>query len=217
VATDIMGVSSRLMIAALIDGERDLQVLAELAKGRLRMKRPGLIEALTGRFDEHHGELADLLLDQIDGLSTTPLRPHTWRQWTASTKSPPPTWCPGQSSHREPSSQVPRPAPARSVKATPTSKACSVKTPAQPPGPAPSSGLVTDRRLVRRIGKLRALVAVARSILVITWHLLADPTLRYHDLGPAFFDNRIHPERRKQNHIRQLEALGYTVTLSPAA
>lgn len=73
------------------------------------------------------------------------------------------------------------------------------------------------RRLARRIGKLRALVAVARSILVIVWHLLADPTSRYRDLGPAFYDSRLRLDRRKHNHIRQLETLGYTVTLEPAA
>jgi transposase len=73
------------------------------------------------------------------------------------------------------------------------------------------------RRLARRIGKLKALVAVARTILVIVWHLLTDPTSRYRDLGPEFFDNRIRPERRKLNHIHQLEALGYKVTLEPAA
>ena len=73
------------------------------------------------------------------------------------------------------------------------------------------------RRLVKRRGKLKALVAVARSILTIVWHLLADPTSRYCDLGPDFFDTRITPERRKQNHIHQLEALGYKVTLEPAA
>jgi len=44
-----------------------------------------------------------------------------------------------------------------------------------------------------------------------------DPTSRYRDLGPDFFDTRIRPERRKQNHIHQLEALGYKVTLEPAA
>ena len=73
------------------------------------------------------------------------------------------------------------------------------------------------RRLARRIGKQKAQVAVARSILVIVWHLLADPTSRYCDLGPDFFDTRIRPERRKQNHIHQLEALGYKVALEPAA
>jgi hypothetical protein len=73
------------------------------------------------------------------------------------------------------------------------------------------------RRLARRIGKQKAQLAVSRSILVIVWHLLADPTSRYSDLGPDSFDNRITPERRKQNHIHQLEALGYKVTLEPAA
>lgn len=65
----MMGVSGRLMIEALIAGERDRRVLAELAKGRLRVKDAALIEALTGRFDEHHAELADMLLQQIDGLT----------------------------------------------------------------------------------------------------------------------------------------------------
>ena len=73
------------------------------------------------------------------------------------------------------------------------------------------------RRLVKRRGKLKALVAVARSILVIIWHLLADPAARFHDLGADYHTNRIDKDRKTRNHIRQLEALGYTVTLDPAA
>ena len=73
------------------------------------------------------------------------------------------------------------------------------------------------RRIARRRGKKRAIVAVGRSILVIVWHLLSDPEARFHDLGPDFYDNRIGPEAKKRNHIRQLEALGYKVTLEPAA
>ncbi|HZA83859.1 MAG TPA: transposase [Actinomycetes bacterium] len=73
------------------------------------------------------------------------------------------------------------------------------------------------RRIARRRGAKRAIVAVGRSILVIVWHLLADPTARFHDLGAGFYDTRIGPERAKRNHIRQLEALGYKVTLEPAA
>jgi transposase len=72
------------------------------------------------------------------------------------------------------------------------------------------------RRIARRRGAKRAIVAVGRSILIIVWHLLADPTVRYQDLGPGFYDTRIDAERRKRNHIRQLEALGYKVTLQPA-
>ena len=73
------------------------------------------------------------------------------------------------------------------------------------------------RRIARRRGKRRAIVAVGRSILVIVWHLLADPTLRFHDLGAGFYDTRINADRVKRNLIRQLEALGYKVTLSAAA
>ncbi|MDQ3275020.1 MAG: IS110 family transposase [Actinomycetota bacterium] len=73
------------------------------------------------------------------------------------------------------------------------------------------------RRIARRRGKKKAIVAVGRSILVIIFHLLSDPEARYHDLGSDFYDNRIAPDRKKRNHIRQLEALGYKVTLQPAA
>jgi transposase len=73
------------------------------------------------------------------------------------------------------------------------------------------------RRIARRRGAKKAIVAVGRSILIIIWHLLADPTARFHDLGAGFYDTRIDAERAKRNHIRQLEALGYKVTLQPAA
>ena len=73
------------------------------------------------------------------------------------------------------------------------------------------------RRIVKRRGKLKALVAVARSILVIVWHLLADPLARFCDLGSDYHACRIDIERRIRNHIAQLTALGYRVTLEPAA
>ena len=73
------------------------------------------------------------------------------------------------------------------------------------------------RRIVKRRGKLKALVAVARSILVIVWHLLANPAARFRDLGADFHNNRIATERRLRNHIAQLTAMGYRVTIEPAA
>jgi transposase len=73
------------------------------------------------------------------------------------------------------------------------------------------------RRLVKRIGKLKALVAIARSILVIVWHLLADPTARFHDLGADYYANRTDTTRKTRSLVRQLEALGHKVTLQPAA
>ena len=52
------------------------------------------------------------------------------------------------------------------------------------------------RRLVKRRGKLKALVAVARSILVIVWHLLADPNARFRDLGPDYHTNQAATQRQ---------------------
>jgi transposase len=73
------------------------------------------------------------------------------------------------------------------------------------------------RRIVKRRGKLKALVAVARSILVIIWNLLTDPAARYQDLGASYHASRIDTGKKVRNHIRQLEALGYTVALTEAA
>lgn len=74
VATDIMGVSGRAMIDALIAGQRDPEQLADLALGKLRKKSADLIEALTGRFDNHHGLLCRLMLDQIAHIDATVAR-----------------------------------------------------------------------------------------------------------------------------------------------
>jgi transposase len=52
---------------------------------------------------------------------------------------------------------------------------------------------------------------------VIVWHLLADPTTRFCDLGADYHARRIDKDRKTRTHIRQLQALGYTVTLTPAA
>ena len=73
------------------------------------------------------------------------------------------------------------------------------------------------RRLVRRRGKQRALVAISRSILVIVWHLLADPSARFADLGPDYYEKRIDKDRKTRLLVRQLNALGHQVTLNPAA
>jgi len=69
VATDILGVSGRAMLTALIEGERDVHTLAEMAKARMRPKIPQLVEALTGNFGEHHAFLCRLHLERIDQLS----------------------------------------------------------------------------------------------------------------------------------------------------
>ena len=73
------------------------------------------------------------------------------------------------------------------------------------------------RRIAKRRGNKRAIVAVGRSILVIIWHLLANDDARFTDLGSDHFTKHLNPDRQKRNHIRQLQALGYTITLTPAA
>ncbi len=71
VASDILGVSGRSMIEAMIAGERDPHVLADMAKRRMRIKIPQLVEALTGRFGDHHAFLARQMLGRIDAANAT--------------------------------------------------------------------------------------------------------------------------------------------------
>ena len=73
------------------------------------------------------------------------------------------------------------------------------------------------RRIARRGGAKKAIVAVGRSILVIMWHLLSDPDARFHDLGADYFLQHTNTQRRIRNHVSQLTALGYRVILEPAA
>jgi transposase len=267
VATDIMGASGRDMVEALIAGQRDPKVLAELARGRMRGKRAALVQALTGRFNDHHAELARMLLDQIDalGVQIDRLTSRIEELIGAIPAAQPP---PDKASHTGEDTYQPAvpgglPAvnrldevPGIGVKAaqviiaevgldmgqfptaahlvswarlSPRTIQSGATGKANPYlngvlGEAAASAAKTDtflgeryRRLVKRRGKLKALVAVARSILVIVWHLLADPTARYHDLGSDFYTSRIDTDRKTRTHIRQLQALGFTVTLTPAA
>jgi transposase len=263
VVSDILGVSGRAMIDAMIAGERDPRVLADFARGRMRVKRAALVEALTGRFDEHHAELAQVLLDQIDMLSAK-IDALTLRvdQLIADIPAANAPVGPGPGDHGEPLSVVARldeiagvgvlaahviiaevgldmtqfPTPAHLVswsKLSPRTiqsgpKRRGGKTGKGNPylkgvlGEAAVAAAKTDtflgeryRRLVRRRGKLKALVAVARSILVIVWHLLADPAARYRDLGSDFYASRTNKDRKTRNLVQQLQALGHHVTLQP--
>ncbi len=73
------------------------------------------------------------------------------------------------------------------------------------------------RRLAKRRGKLKALIAVARSMLVIIWHLLANPAARHRDLGADYHTHRTNPDRKIRSLVQQLQALGQHVTVQPAA
>jgi transposase len=71
VATDALGVSGRAMIEALVSGVRDPEVLAQMAKARMRRKIPELRRALVGRFNEHHAAMLGELLGRLDALDAT--------------------------------------------------------------------------------------------------------------------------------------------------
>ena len=258
------------MIEALIAGQRNPRALAGLAKGRMRVKRAELAEALDGRFEPHHGELARILLDQIDALSaqidqlTTRVTELIEAIPAAQGVDADGTTGPGAGTG--PGAPV-LPAVARLdeitgcgiiaaqaviaeigldmtvfgtpgrlvswAKRCPQTRQSGTKTSSGKAGKgnrylngilgeiAASAGRTDTflgeryRRLARRRGKRKAITAVARSILVIIFHLLADPEARFRDLGPGYYDTHIDRQRKIRNHIRQLEALGLDVTTAP--
>ncbi len=71
-------------------------------------------------------------------------------------------------------------------------------------------------RLAARRGAKRAAVAVGHTILVVAYHLLADPATRFRDLGPTYDDQRDRA-RVTRRLVHRIEALGYQVALSPAS
>ena len=220
VASTLDTVSVRDMLEALIAGERDPRRLAGLARGRMKPKQAALVEALTGRFDDHHAELTRMLLDQIDALATqigtlttridellTAMEPQA-RADEPDTR---------ESTTIERLDEIPGISPGLAhiilaeigldMSRFPTAahlvswaKLCprtiqsgaiqrSGKTGRGNPylkgalGEAAAAAAKTNtflgeryRRIVKRRSKLKALVAVARSILVIIWNMLNDPT-----------------------------------------
>lgn len=259
--------SVRDMVEALIAGERDPRRLAGLARGRLKSRHGELVEALSGRFDDHHAELARMLLDAIDALNgqidtLTGRIDELLQALPDDLDDGPGTAGPGGPgagmSVVERLDEIPgidvRGAQiilaeigldmtrfptaghlASWAKLTPRTIQSGAmlrggKTGKGNPylkgvlGEAATAAAKTQtflgeryRRIVKRRGKLKAMVAVARSILVIVWHLLVDPGARFHDLGVDYHATRIDTDRKIRNHLRQLQALGYTVTLNPIA
>jgi transposase len=268
VVSRLDSMSVRDMIEALIAGERDPRRLADLARGKMRPKRAALVDALTGRFDEHHGELARMLLNQIDALGTqigtlTTRIDELLADLTSTVpddaildggSAPVNTGLDAAKRLAEITGIGPVSAQVvvaeigldmsrfptaahlvswaklspRTIQSGATQRGG--KTGKGNPylkgalGEAAAVAARTDtflgeryRRIVKRRGKLKALVAVARSILVIVWNLLARPGARYQDLGPDYHVRRVDTERRVRSHLAQLTSLGYRVTVEPAA
>lgn len=251
VATDIQGVSCRRMIDALIAGERDPEVLADMALTRMRPKMGELREALVGRFDEHHALLARMHLDHMDHLSgiegrldeevdalMAPFCEAATRLMTIPgigkrvtevvvaeigvdmSRFPTPahlaSWaglCPGN--HESAGKR--RSGRARKGNAALRSALCEAAWAAahSKDGYLPAQ----YRRFLRRFGKKnenKAIFALAHTLIVIIWHVLAEGC-DYHELGGDYFERRNGAEARQRYLVRELEKLGHNVTLQPAA
>lgn len=249
VASDIFGVSGREMMAALIAGEQNPRVLAQLARSSMRKKIAELEEAFNGHFDDHHRFLLSRMLARIDGIDTdiaavdeqieaqlTPFAVAAARLDEIPGIGPTAAAIIlaeiGADMSRFPTaghlSSWAKFSPGINSSAGKTKGNGSTghgnRYLARVLGEAAVVAGKTDtflgeryRRIARRRGKKRAIVAVGRSILMIVWHLLQDPDALFHDLGADHFSRYNNPDASKHNHVRHLEALGYTVTLTPAA
>jgi transposase len=245
VATDIFGVSGRAMLDALVAGTTDPDVLAELAKGRLRAKLPALRQALVGRFRRHHALLVSELLAHLDYLeeaierlnepiaeqlrpfapTLTPLdaipgvNQRTIEGIVAEIGldlSPFPSdrhvvsWaglCPG---HHESAGKHQGGTPRKGnrwLRATLTEAALAAIR-------VKDSRLAARyRRIMRRRGHKKAVVAVAHTILVIVYHMLKHG-VPYQELGATYLDQR-EREHVTRRYVKHLERLGHRVILEP--
>jgi transposase len=244
---DLHGVSGRQMLEAMIAGERDPHVLADMAQGRMRAKIPQLRQALTGHFEDHHAFLCAAMLRRIDALGIdlaqldakveeliAPLAPAVDRL----------DEIPGVG-RRAAEELLAEIGPTMTVFPTAAHLASWAKfAPIDKQSAGKKKGGTTGkgnpwlagtlgeivagqartqtflgeryRRLARRRGANRAIVAVGNTTLTIIWHLLSEPDARFHDLGPDFYASRVDKTRRQRDLIRQLEHLtGRNVTLGP--
>lgn len=250
VASSITTLSARDMIEALIAGERDPRVLAELARGVMRNKIPDLTMACAGRFGDHHALLARMHTDHIDHLTrmiegldirigevtdpfaeqlrllrTIPGIGERAAQVIISeigvdmsrfpTAAHLASWaglCPGnnESAGKHKSGRTRK--GNNEVRTILTECAWAA-------GRTGTYVGAQFRRMHRRFGKTggrKAAIAIAHTLIVIIWHVLHD-NAEYRDLGSDYFTRYDNPEARKRRLIRDLQTLGYDVTVQPAA
>jgi transposase len=249
VASTVWSKSSRRMIEALIAGERDPAVLAELALGRMRPKIRELTEALACNWRNHHSVVAAQIIAHIDHLDASidalseeigqrcdpfgdliermcevPGVSRTVAEIVIAEtgadmsrfRSPQQlcAWA-GVAPANHESAGKRRPAGTR--KGQRWLRRALIEAASSLSSSNRSFLAARYRRLTRRRGPNKAAVAVAHSILVILWHLMADPHQRYIDLGADYYQQRQDPEREARRLLAKLAALGYTATLQPAA
>jgi transposase len=266
VVSDLFGVTGRAVLEALVAGERSPAVLAELARGSLRDKKPQLKTALLGGFTEHHAFMVGQFLELIDTLET-----HIAQLTARIEELLAAMDAPGGGSPQDAGGEPPRPGAlaladrldaitgvgpttaqviiaeigldmsrfptpdhlASWAKLAPRTEQSGPVTRNRGPGrgnpwlkgalgeaAAAASRTHTFlgaryKRVVKRRGHARALVALSRSILIIAWHLINDPDTTYQDLGEDWHQRLASPARRTRDLVHQLEKLGHQVTLAP--
>jgi transposase len=246
VASTVHSKSSVAMVEAMIAGERDPDVLAGLARGRMRARMPELSEALAGRFAAHHGVVARQILDHITFLdaSIAELSAEVAARCVPFAKAldllvsiPGISRLTAEVLIAETGGDMSRfrsaghlgagVAPANAESAGKRHAAGTrqgarwLRRALVESAKAASHGKDTYlaaqyRRIPRRRGPNKATVAVAHSIIVAAWHVLTNGQ-PYADPGGDYFERRESGEVRARRLVRQLEALGHQVTLTPAA
>jgi transposase len=247
VITDVMGVSGRAMLAALVAGTTDATVLADLARGKLRKKLPELQRALQGRFRPHHAFVIEQVLTKIDFLDEVLQRltseidrrlvafepmltaldtiPGVDRSSaisivaeTGGDMSRFPTaghlcsWaavCPGQNESAGKRRSGKTRDGNRYLRATLIQAALAATRKNR------SALQAQYRRIKRHAGHKKAVLALGHQILEIAFYIMRDG-VNYRELGADYFDRR-HAERAVRRHVRQLETLGFRVTIEKAA
>jgi transposase len=191
VISDIHGVSGRDMLTAVIAGERDPRVLAEMARGRMRRKTARLEEALDcSFFTREHAFVLQMMLANIDHLTAQ----------VAVLDERIAVLC------RPYERQIAQ------LDAIPDFGATLGET-------AASAGRTQTflgaklRRLCRHMPRKKAQAVIMRSQIVIAHALLSDPEASYQDLGPGYYEQRAGARRRAAGHVRSLQRLGYNVTI----
>jgi transposase len=247
VVTDVMGTSGRAMLTALVAGTTDPTVLAELARGKLRKKLPDLRRALEGRFHAHHAFLIEQIFAKIDFLDEAldrltaeidqrlgPFEPILTAldtipgidrigatsivAETGADMSRFPSaghicsWaamCPGQNE------SAGKRRSGKTRKGNRYLRATLVQAALAATRKKGSALQARYYRVKRQRGHKKAVVAVGHQILEIAYYLMRDGG-SYKELGGDYFDRR-HAERAVRRHVRQLEALGFQVTIENAA
>lgn len=247
VATDIFGVSGRRMVEAMVAGERDPHVLADLAVGRLVRKHPALIEALTGRFNHQHALIARQILDHIDYLSTAveqldamieaeiaPFRrvidllvtlpgvgdriAQVIIAETGGDMSVFPT-----AGHLASWAGVCPGVNSSAGKKKPTAAPKANRYLRAALGDAATAASRTQTHLGHRYKRVAARRGRNRARLAVGHSILVatwhmiTTDTPHHDLGPEHYTRSHDPARRRRQLTAQLEELGYDVTLTPAA